>query len=134
MSIQTSANRSESVAEKLPAVNERRKHSRVSPTEKVVFRINWDCKDPGSLSQPIFGTGIDLSADGAQISLNFPLPIDFPLGLWVDMPAHNDKFLVHGTVVWSGRVKGENGYRVGVELHDWPNTDKQRWNELFATC
>ena len=133
MSTQISSDRPESVPEKIPAANERRKHSRVSPTEKVVFRVNWDCKDPGSLSQPIFGTGIDLSLDGAQISLNFPLPIDFPLGLWIDMPAHDEKFLIHGKVVWSGRVKGESGYRVGVELLDHPHTDKQRWNQLFAS-
>ena len=113
-------------------MNERRKHSRVLPTEKVVFRINWDCKDPGSLSQPIFGAGIDLSVDGAQISLNFPLPIDFPLGLCIEMPAHDDQFMVQGAVVWSGRVKGESGYRVGIELLDRPDTDKQRWNALFA--
>jgi len=128
---QTSHNLVDTVPPKAAAVTERRRHPRVSPTEKVAFRINWDCKDPDSLSQPIFGTGIDLSMDGAQISLEFPLPIDFRLGLWIEMPERHEKFLVRGTVVWSGRVKGENGYRVGVELVDQPDTDKRRWNDLF---
>ena len=104
----------------------RREFRRNSNNRLFVQIVNSD--DPDLVGTTISCATIDISASGLRIRTDSLIPASSQLDIWVDNNAGPGKFFLSSEVKWA-KIR-EDGFEVGVELHDGAATDIDQWRQL----
>lgn len=75
---------------------------------------------------------IDISANGIQVALDYPLPLHSILRLYLEGTKEHEKFILTGEVAWERAQAGQT--LIGFRFMDLDNTDIIKWKEYIAEC
>ncbi len=75
--------------------------------------------------EPSTANTVNVSANGMQVELDFPVLEDSDIALWINDP-DGSRSLVGGTIRWV-RDNESGGYLVGIELDDDSTPTVQQW-------
>jgi len=106
------------------------------------FRLNEEItvfietfSSPQSECQPanmVISTTIDLSANGIQIAMDNPLPLNSILRLCLETADNRRQFILVGEVVWQSETSNPKQHLIGFQLLESEQTDVAQWKEYIA--
>ena len=75
---------------------------------------------------------IDLSANGVQVIMDGPLPMNSILRLCLETVDHQQRFMLTGEVLRQSKVPTSSQYSIGFQLLESDQTDIVEWKKYIA--
>lgn len=114
-----------------PPTDSKRSESRLTH-DFTVFVESHFAPGENSTSGIVVTKSVDVSANGVQIALDYPLPLQSFLRLCLESSDGEAPFMLTGEVIWL-RPAGQQTL-VGFQLAESSDTDIIRWKEYIARC
>jgi len=111
-----------------------RRTSKREPHQSALsLKIVFASEAPGILGRKLAGETIDISATGLGIVINYKIPIDCTLDVWVTLKESSDKYFLSGKVRWVKPAHEKWKYSTGILLHERSDTktDLESWKKVF---
>lgn len=112
---------------------DRRESKREEHHSAMSLQIVFASVAPSLLGKKLNAETIDISATGLGIVLDYEIPVDCTLDVWVTLKDDPDKFFLSGKVRWS-KPAGERGkFAAGIHLHERTDTETclSRWKKIL---
>jgi len=112
---------------------ERRESKRETYHTALSLQIVFASVAPSLLGKKLDGETIDISAKGLCIALNYAIPVDCTLDVWVTLKDSSKKYFLSGKVRWTKPIGNQGKFASGIYLFERTDTktDLNDWKKIL---